>query len=149
MIVIHRYGRKNITWFSQYFKRSLGIWFDQVDFANHKPIEKEDILFTYAVMFYQVLTGVHPYGGTILSAPYDKCVEIGQCIDNDLFAFGSKAEYITFPESFNLHSTFHTLSGEIQELFKRAFGTASASRPTLEEWGKGFYNCVVQLDSKN
>lgn len=112
-------------------------------------VKVEDMLFSYAVMFYQVLMGVHPYGGTILRPPYDKCVEIGQCIDNDLFAFGSKAEYITFPESFNLHSTFHTLPVEIQELFKRAFGTASASRPTLEEWGKGFYNCVVQLDSKN
>ena len=117
----------------------------KIAFANHKPIEKEDILFTYAVMFYQVLTGVHPYGGTILSAPYDKCVEIGQCIDNDLFAFGERSEYITLPENFNLHQTFNTLPVEIQGLFKRAFSSNPTARPTLDEWGKTLYDCITSM----
>ena len=117
----------------------------KVAFANRTPVEKEDILFAYAVIFYQVLTGVHPYGGTILSAPYDKCVEIGQCIDNNLFAFGERAEYITLPDNFNLHQTFNTLPVKVQELFKRAFSSNPTTRPTFDEWGKTFYDCILQM----
>lgn len=109
------------------------------------PLTQSAALFAYAVIFYQVLTGTHPYGGTILKAPYDKCIEISQCIENHLFPFGERAEYITLPENFNLHETFNALPAEVQTLFKRAFGSNPAARPTLEEWGKVFYDYIISM----
>lgn len=114
--------------------------------ASKSPMTQSAAIFAYAVIFYQVLTGTHPYSGTILSEPYSQCVEIGQCIDNNLFAFGEKSEYISFPENFNLHSTFSTLDPKIQSLFKRAFSSEVSSHPTLDEWGKTLYESIAAMN---
>lgn len=114
-------------------------------FGTDVPMTQSAALFAYAVIFYQVLTGTHPYSGTVLKAPYDKCVEVSQCIDNDLFAFGQRSEYISFPTGLNLHQAFNTLHPDIQTLFKRAFSSDNSSRPSLEEWGKSLYECIVAM----
>lgn len=92
--------------------------------------------FAAAVCFYKILTGTHPYSGTVLKAPYDKCETEQECIDNGLFAFGSKSNYISFCTGFNPHANFKNLPATIQNLFKRAFGNRPEERPSMEEWGK-------------
>lgn len=96
--------------------------------------------FSAAVCFYKILVGVHPFGGTVLKSPYDKCETEEECISSGLFAFGEKKQYISFNPAFNLHKNFENLPGSVQRLFIRAFGSNVYDRPTMEEWGKTLYS---------
>lgn len=106
------------------------------------PFPVECDYFAAAVCFYQILTGTHPYAGTVLKPPYDNCNELAECIANGLFAFGDKQKYISLPKGFNLQQNFFNLPLPVQELFKRAFGSNPKSRPSMEEWGKTFFGLI-------
>lgn len=92
--------------------------------------------FAAAVCFYKILTGVHPFGGTIKKPPYDQLETEEEFINAGLFAYGDKKSFLGFNPNFNLHKHFENLSPNIQNLFKRAFGTNANARPTMDEWGK-------------
>ncbi len=92
--------------------------------------------FAAAVCFYKILTGVHPFSGTIKKTPYDKLETEEEFINAGLFAYGDKMCFLDFNPNFNLHKHFENLSPNIQNLFKRAFGTNANARPTMDEWGK-------------
>ena len=109
-----------------------------------RPFSLQCDYFAAAICFYQILTGTHPYSGTVLKHPYDKCTELSDCIANGLFAYGEKSRYISFPQGFNLQQNFFNLPAEVQALFKRAFGSSSANRPSMEEWGRVFHSIVTQ-----
>lgn len=98
--------------------------------------------FASAVCFYKILTGVHPYGGTIKKSPYDGLENEAEFISAGLFAFGHKKQYLEFP-AFNLHRHFENLSPTIQALFKRAFGPDPKGRPTMDEWGKALHEAAL------
>lgn len=106
------------------------------------PFPVECDYFAAAVCFYQILTGTHPYAGTVLHPPYDGCNELAECIANGLFAYGEKSKYISFPKGFNLQQNFHNLPQPVQELFKRAFGSNPKNRPSMEEWGKTMFGLI-------
>ena len=115
-----------------------------------KEIQKREAPFTLqcdyfaaAVCFYQILTGTHPYSGTVLKAPYDNCTELSDCIANGLFAFGEKQKYISLPKDFNLQQNFYNLPSSVQALFKRAFGPKPENRPSMEEWGRTFHEVIT------
>lgn len=110
---------------------------------NNKPFTLQCDYFAAAVCFYQILTGTHPYSGTVLSSPYDNCTEIADCISNGLFAFGEKQKYISLPKGFNLHQNFYNLPSTVQSLFKRAFSSQASQRPTMEEWGRTFHEIIT------
>ena len=109
-----------------------------------RPFSLQCDYFAAAVCFYQILTGTHPYAGTVLRHPYDKCESLEECIAQGLFAYGEKSSYISFPQGFNLQQNFHNLPVEVQALFKRAFGSKSSDRPSMEEWGKVFYTIITK-----
>lgn len=98
--------------------------------------------FAAAVVFYKILTGTHPYSGTVLKPPYDKYVTNEECIEQGLFAYGDKKQYISFNQGLNLHQNFHNLPANIQSLFIRAFGSNPADRPAMEEWGKALHDAA-------
>lgn len=110
--------------------------------------------FAAAVCFYKILTGVHPFGGTIKKVPYDQLETEEEFIKAGLFAYGDKKRYLDFNATFNLHKHFENLSPLIQSLFKRAFGSDANARPTMDEWGKALYesatstNCLLQTTVK-
>ena len=108
----------------------------------NRPFTLQCDYFAAAVCFYQILTGTHPYSGTVLKSPYDNCTEIADCISNGLFAFGEKQRYIDLPAGFNLQQNFYNLPSTIQGLFKRAFGSQASKRPTMEEWGRTFHEII-------
>lgn len=108
----------------------------------NRPFTLQCDYFAAAVCFYQILTGTHPYSGTVLKSPYDNCTEIADCISNGLFAFGEKQKYIDLPVAFNLQQNFYNLPSTIQGLFKRAFGSQASKRPTMEEWGRTFHEII-------
>lgn len=102
--------------------------------------------FAAAVCFYKILTGVHPYAGTIKKYPYDKIEQIQEAIKENLFAFGDKSSYLSFNEKFNLHKHFGNLTPDIQNLFKKAFGNNPAMRPGMGDWSKAFRSAINAKD---
>ena len=108
----------------------------------NRPFTLQCDYFAAAICFYQILTGTHPYSGTVLKSPYDNCTEIADCISNGLFAFGEKQRSIDLPAGFNLQQNFYNLPSTVQGLFKRAFGSQASKRPTMEEWGRTFHEII-------
>lgn len=106
---------------------------------RHLPFTVSTDCFSAAVCFYSILTGVHPYAGMIKLPPFDKLESIEECIKNDLFAYGSRKQYLKFPTGLNLQKHFENLPPTIQGLFKRAFGQDYIHRPTMEDWGKALH----------
>lgn len=98
--------------------------------------------FAAAVCFYKILTGVHPFGGTIKKPPYDKLETEEEFISAGLFAYGCKKQFLGFNADFNLHKHFYNLPSAIQVLFVRAFDSPH-NRPTMEEWGKALYEAAT------
>ena len=115
--------------------------------ANNIPFSISCDLFAAAVCFYKILTGVHPYGGTIKKYPYDKLETEEEFIGAGLFAYGDKKQYLSFPSGFNLHQNYNNLSSTIQHLFVRAFGSNPNIRPSMEEWGKALYDAAMDSNS--
>lgn len=90
--------------------------------------------FSMAVIFYRLLTGIHPFTGSCKS-PFDKCNGLADMVENGLFPYGKKAQHFhIIPPP---HSHFKKLRKEVQQLFIRCFEvghTAPQSRPSAEEW---------------
>ncbi len=100
--------------------------------------------FSLAVIFYQLLTGVHPYASTT-KPEYGELPSIGEKISFGLFVHGSKsASHIKVTPPF--HNTFHLhLAPEIRKLFLKAFDYGHTNpnvRPSAEEWGKTLFRIV-------
>lgn len=94
--------------------------------------------FAAAVIFYQILLGVHPYAATFKS-PYANVNEIPQKIKNGLFVHGHNSYAVSvLPPP---HQAFPQLDTRLQGLFMGAFevGLYDASkRPTINQWGQAF-----------
>ncbi|WP_336525427.1 VWA domain-containing protein, partial [Bacteroides acidifaciens] len=92
-------------------------------------------MFALGVSFYKILTGTHPFSGFKLLPPYDtdEYCNIASHIDAELFAFGTKRQYIEFLDDFNLHKRFLDLPAQIKNLFLRTFNSTT-NYPSAEEW---------------
>lgn len=110
---------------------------------NNVPFPVACDCFSAAICFYKILTGVHPYGGTIKKYPYNQLETEEDFIREGLFAYGEKKQYLDFNTNFNLHKNFENLLPNVQGLFIRAFGKNPGNRPTMEEWGKALYESAT------
>lgn len=99
--------------------------------------------FSASVCFYKILTGAHPYSGTIKKHPYTHLETEQEAIDAGLYVYGEKMRFLEFNKDFNLHRHFENLSIGIQNLFGRAFGSDPSRRPTMEEWGRALHEAAV------
>lgn len=107
------------------------------EFIKH-PQNKKDVsydLFSIAVLFYEILIGVHPYCCSVPGQQYD----ITALIKNEYFACGKKKKQV---KSSSYHSLFGHLPKSIQDLFIRAFDGAPAKRPTAIEWKQAMH-CII------
>lgn len=110
---------------------------------NNMPFPAACDCFSAAVCFYKVLTGVHPYGGTIKKHPYNQLETEEDFIREGLFAYGDKKRYLGFNADFNLHKNFENLLPNVQGLFLRSFGNNPGNRPSMEEWGRALYESAT------
>ena len=100
-------------------------------------------LFALAVIYYQVLYGLHPF---TVTAKDQGITELRELIAHDLFPFGSyshKVKVIPAP-----HQKFRFLPAQIQQLFKMALGHIPNSRPSAEMWGKTIFTFISSLPNK-
>jgi DNA-binding helix-hairpin-helix protein with protein kinase domain len=91
-------------------------------------------LFSLAVIFYEVIFGLHPYAA---SYSLSGVTSTQDSIHRDLFVFGKNKDLILKKPA--LHDNFHILPQSIQILFVKAFDLSTMRtdlRPTAEEWGK-------------
>ncbi len=105
-------------------------------------IEQSWDLFSLAVIFYQILFGLHPYSVSF-KGMNETNNSLQYRIRNSLFAHGQRKSEITVaPE---LHNHYNLLPYDLRDLFKKAFEITiygQNGRPTAEEWGRAFYGAI-------
>ncbi|ABX03135.1 MAG TPA: hypothetical protein DEF47_12775 [Herpetosiphon sp.] len=95
--------------------------------------------FSMAVIFYQLMTGVHPFAATF-GGKFSNSTTIDDHISQSLFVFGDNRQTITkLPP---LHTYYQQIPLNIQQLFLRAFDKPVSQRPTAEEWGQNLFELV-------
>ena len=96
-----------------------------------------------AVVFYQLLFGLHPYVVT----PWEEreTNEIAQNISQNLFPFGENRSKIrSFPPP---HNKFKALHPVLKQLFQRSFSLHVANRPSAEEWGRATHTIITEYEN--
>lgn len=108
--------------------------------------------FSLAVIFYEIIFGIHPYTATF-KFPYQNCDTVPSKIEKGLFVHGTHNAHIqVLPPP---HKNFELLPYNIKKLFLLAFeeGNKNPSlRPMAENWGKTLFEeigkDVVALPTK-
>ena len=92
--------------------------------------------FSLAVVFYEILFGIHPYTSTA-GGQYSDISTISEKISKNLFVHGSKKSYLTTIPP--IHKNYELLPNGLKLLFLLAFENGNQSptkRPTAESWGQ-------------
>lgn len=95
--------------------------------------------FSLAVMFYQILFGLHPYAASY-KGQYKDSTSISDSIKNGLFVFGAQKNYV-YAKS-RLHENFTRIPSSLQDLFMQAFDSGYLvpdRRPAAEKWGSTIF----------
>ena len=104
-------------------------------------IDKSCDLFALAVVYYQILYGIHPF-----QCSAEGTSTLQEKISSGLFVFGSNAKKISvIPPP---HNKFKLLPSEIQNLFKNAFSMNPSLRPDTQTWGKTMYDFIIKVSPK-
>lgn len=101
--------------------------------------------FSFAIIAYEFLFGIHPFAGTFKS-PYDRYADLASKIQQGLYVHGSKKRFWNKPP-YTPHDEFRKLPKEIRELFHATLdeGTQKPEkRSSIEKFGEGFFNYVQQ-----
>lgn len=110
-----------------------------IQFGKHLLSTSCD-LFALAVIYYQILYGLHPF---TVTAKESGITELRELIAHDLFPYGSyyyKIAVIPKP-----HNKFRLLPMQIQQLFRLALGHVPSQRPSAEVWGKTIFMFISNL----
>ncbi len=104
--------------------------------------------FSLAVVFYQVLFGLHPYMASFKGG-YADIATPREAIKHGLFVHGSKRHHIhALPPP---HQAFEGLDAKLKSLFKRAFDIGFRHpklRPSAAEWGETIHGLLVPMGKR-
>ncbi len=106
--------------------------------------------FSFAVITYELLFGVHPFNATYMH-PYDKEKDIASKIKSGLFVHGSKKRYLSGLDSEHPHNKFDKLPPAIQKLFWDAFEIGynyPEKRTSLAVFGETFARSIETITPK-
>lgn len=95
--------------------------------------------FSMAIMFYEVIFGLHPYAATF-NGPYQNSTTLDSKIKSGLFVHGENKKYISVLPP--LHINFGVIPSSLKQLFNRAFEQGNQIpdfRPSAEEWGRTLF----------
>lgn len=96
--------------------------------------------FALAVIFYQILYGLHPF---TVTAHDNRISEIRELIAKGLFPYGRYSHKIkVVPEP---HQRYELLPPEVKNLFRHAFDAVPQARPSAENWGITLYNFISKV----
>ena len=106
---------------------------------SKNPVSLSWDRFSIAVIFYELLFGLHPYTATY-SGQYQNCITLDSKIKKGLFVHGKNKNSISVLPKF--HQNYRVIPTSLKVLFNRAFEMANQMpdvRPTCEEWGKTIF----------
>lgn len=87
----------------------------QQNFSKNTVFNAFTDIFSITVIFYRILTGIHPFAATNFKAPYHNVTDIPTAIQQKLFPFGQKQKY--FNQIPPPHQLFRKLPKNLQDLF--------------------------------
>jgi len=96
--------------------------------------------FSMAVVFYEVLFGLHPYAASF-SGRYQNSETLDSKIKSGLFVHGKNSNYVSAMPP--LHQSYEIIPESLRTLFRKAFDIGNQipeARPTAEEWGKTIFS---------
>ncbi|MDM8540054.1 DUF1566 domain-containing protein [Desulfococcaceae bacterium HSG9] len=105
--------------------------------------------FSIAVMFYEILFGLHPFASTA-SGKYKDVTTILDKIQNGLSHLGTNSKYIVILPS--LHKNLRNVPKSVQILFYKTFKYGHSqpdARPGAEIWGETIYSEITQQKNLN
>ena len=117
---------------------------DNVGKNSNEKLEKSWDLFSIAVVFYEILFGIHPYVGT-LKGNQDSNSTISASISLNYLPIRDGEKYETIPLP---HEKFKSLPKDIQKLFLKAFSDNRYIRQPMEDWGKIFQKYINEIEPK-
>lgn len=105
----------------------------RMNFDKPPQIRPDWDYFSLAVIYYELLLGIHPYAGTAKPSVLG-CETMEDSIRLRLYANGiNRGDLEVIPPP---HAFLAQLPGELPELFRKAFdSTKTSDRPTAEQWG--------------
>ncbi|MFR9540014.1 MAG: SH3 domain-containing protein [Rikenellaceae bacterium] len=119
-----------------------------------RPMARACDRFAIAIVFYQILIGVHPYVGTNnrahkkdvgYSKYFDECSQIEECIQARLFAFGDNKQHFSLVPNSG-HENFQNLPQQIKDLFVLTFNGDGSKSPSLIKWLEAFRATITSID---
>lgn len=110
-----------------------------IDLGKHLLATSCD-LFALAVIYYQILYGLHPF---TVTAKDNEITELRELIAHGLFPFGSYSHKVSVVPA--PHSKFKFLPLQIQQLFRCALSPVPSQRPSAEMWGTTIYQFISSL----
>ncbi len=87
----------------------------QQNFSKNTVFNAFTDVFSITVIFYRILTGIHPFAAVNFKAPYNNVTDIPTAIQQKLFPFGQKQKY--FNQIPPPHLLFQKLPKNLQNLF--------------------------------
>jgi serine/threonine protein kinase len=116
--------------------------------APEGPVDKYYDYYSIAVIFYQLIFNTHPFsvlGGT----RFTDGTERGFYVKNKCFAWGRNRKFLHQQTLTDVwHSNFPRISGELQQLFVRAFDSDTPqNRPGMMEWRDRFQDFISDQGS--
>jgi len=101
----------------------------QTNPAGKKTVSYD--LFSMAVVFYQVLTGTHPFNYSVKDGGPNLGTSIQEHIRGGHFACGKSRKHFVLVSQ---HMRYDNLPESLKRLFQRAFEGSPNNRPTAREW---------------
>lgn len=121
--------------------------------STGQPVDVSWDNFTIAVVFYQLMFGIHPYAVTPVKLKDGESNEISINIALNLFPFGPNASQLAvIPPP---HNNFKVVPKEMQTFFIKAFSDNVLARPHAKDWGQLIHKYisgageVKKLESKS
>lgn len=112
----------------------------KIDFTHGPKIDPSWDYFSLAVIFYEILLGIHPFTASTKSSIIG-CESIAEAIRFRMYVHGnnrSNLDVIPAP-----HSGIGNIPLELANLFLKAFDTQNpAQRPSAREWGEAMHNAA-------
>lgn len=111
------------------------------NFINQKKITNDWDIFSYSIVAYQVLMGIHPFMATsnALDKKGNNITGLTEMMSNNLFVYGKRSDKIIVRPK--IHQRFLSLPESLQNLFKKSFDLGDKPVP-LTEWGKTLYSII-------
>lgn len=110
--------------------------------SENVPVDTSWDNFTIAVVFYQLLFGIHPFAVTPKKLKDGESNELSTNIALNLFPFGPNASKLAvIPKP---HNNFKVIPEEMQSFFIKAFSSVVSSRPNARDWGQLIHKYISE-----